>query len=102
MQCPAERYIHSTRPYWGLPEIDYPLHDKNVTVTTCGRICFNRQKINLGQVFAGQAVAIKQVSDEIWLVTFMDYDPDYFDDETCRLEPVENPFGSKVLPMSPE
>src|SRR5262245_38705540 len=26
----------------------------------------------------------------------------YFDDETCRLEPVENPFGSKVLPMSPE
>ncbi len=26
----------------------------------------------------------------------------YFDDETCRLEPIENPFGPKVLPMSPE
>ena len=24
------------------------------------------------------------------------------DDETCRLEPVANPFGPKVLPMSPE
>jgi hypothetical protein len=24
------------------------------------------------------------------------------DDETCRLEPIQNPFGSKVLPMSPE
>jgi putative transposase len=101
MQCPAERYVPSTRPYRGLPELDYPLHDKTVTVTTCGRICFNRQKINLSQVFAGQNVGIKQVSDEIWLVTFMDYDLGYFDDETCRLEPVENPFGPKVLPMSP-
>jgi hypothetical protein len=22
--------------------------------------------------------------------------------ETCRLEPIENPFGPKLLPMSPE
>jgi hypothetical protein len=33
-----------------------------------------------------------QVSDRIWLVTVMDYDLGYFDDETCRLEPIENPF----------
>jgi putative transposase len=25
-----------------------------------------------------------------------------FDDETCRLEPVDNPSGPKLLPMSPE
>jgi hypothetical protein len=31
-----------------------------------------------------------------------DYDLGYFDDETCRLEPIKNPFGPKVLPMSPE
>jgi hypothetical protein len=53
-------------------------------------------------VFAGQSVGIKQVGDHIWLVTFVDYDLGYFDDETCRLEPIENPFGPKVLPMSPE
>ena len=41
------------------------------------------------------------VSDWIWLVTFMPYDLGYFDDETCRLEPIDNPFGPKVLPMSP-
>jgi hypothetical protein len=29
----------------------------------------------------------------------MDYDLGYFDHETCRLEPIENPFGPKVLPM---
>jgi hypothetical protein len=48
-----------------------------------------------------QNVGIKQVSERIWLVTFMDYDLGYFDDQTCRLEPLENPFGPKVLPMSP-
>ena len=101
MQCPAERYQPSSRPYRGLPDLDYPLHDKAATVTTCGRICFNNQKINLSQVFAGQTVGIKQTDDRIWLVSFMDYDLGYFDDETCRLEPLANPFGPKVLPMSP-
>ena len=101
MCCPAERYAPSTRPYTGLPDLDYPFHDKTVTVTTCERICFNRRKINLSTVFAGQSVGIKQVSEEIWLVTFMDYDLGYFDHETCRLEPLENPFGAKLLRASP-
>jgi putative transposase len=101
MDCPAERYTPSTRPYTGLPELDYPFHDKAVTVTTCGRICYNRKKINLSLVFAGQTVGIKQIEDHIWLASFMDYDLGYFDDETCRLEPLHNPFGPKVLPMSP-
>ena len=65
-------------------------------------VCYNRRKINLSQVFAGQRVGVKQVSDNIWLVSFMQYDLGYFDDETCRLEPIENPFSPKVLPMSPE
>ena len=102
MCCPAERYAPSTRRYTGLPELDYPFHDKIVTVTTCGRICFNRRKINLSTVFAGQSVGIKQVSDEIWLVSFMDYDLGYFDHDACRLEPLENPFGPKLLrPIPP-
>jgi hypothetical protein len=101
MQCPAQRYRPSPRPYRGLPDIEYLFHDRAATVTTCGRICFNRQKINLSQVFAGQTVGIKQTDERIWLVSFMDYDLGYFDDETCRLEPLANPFGPKVLPMSP-
>ncbi|MES0046724.1 IS481 family transposase [Mesorhizobium sp. M0053] len=101
MAYPAERYTPSPRIYAGLPDLDYPFHDKAVTVTTCGRICYNRKKINLSLVFAGQTVGIKQVEDHIWLASFMDYDLGYFDDETCRLEPLQNPFGPKVLPMSP-
>ena len=30
------------------------------------------------------------------------YDLGYFDDEVGRVEPIENPFGSKVLPMCSE
>ena len=58
-------------------------------------------KINLSTVFAGQNVGVKQVSDRIWLVSFMQYDLGFFDDETSRLEPAQNPFDAKVLPMSP-
>src|SRR5271167_2927460 len=100
MKCPAEVYQPSPRPYSGLPDIDYPLHDKTIVVTRCGRICLGKKKINFSQVFAGQAVGIKEVHEDIWLVSFMDYDLGYFDLETRVLEPLENPFGPKVLPMS--
>ena len=62
--------------------------------------CVWATKINFSQVFAGQAVSIKEVHDDIWLVSFTDYDLGYFDLETRVLEPLENPFGPKVLPMS--
>jgi putative transposase len=71
-----------------------------IGLVRCGRICLGKKKINFSQVFAGQAVGIKEVHDDIWLVSFMDYDLGYFDLETRVLEPLENPFGPKVLPMS--
>ena len=88
--------------YRGLPDLDYPFHDWSVTVTHCGRICFKGRKINLSHVFAGQLVGVRQADEHVWLVSFMHYDLGYFDDETCRLEPIANPFGPTVLPMSPE
>ena len=39
----------------------------------------------------------KEVHDDIWLVSFMDYDLGYFDLETRVLEPLENPFRSKSV-----
>jgi putative transposase len=53
-------------------------------------------------VLAGHNVGLKQVDERIWLVSFKSYDLDYFDLESCRVEPIDNPFGSKVLTMSPE
>jgi hypothetical protein len=46
----------------------------------------------------GQKVGIKQVDDRLWLASFMSYDLGYFDEDTCRLEPIENPFAARVLP----
>ncbi|HXF25651.1 MAG TPA: N-6 DNA methylase [Bryobacteraceae bacterium] len=43
---------------------------------------------------------IKEVDDGIWLVSFMDYDLGYIDLEEKTLQPLNNPFGPKVLPMS--
>ena len=82
-------YQPSTRIYKGVPDIDYPFHDKMIVVTNCGRICLDNKKINFSTAFAGHAVAIKEVHDDIWLVSFMDYDLGYFDLETRVLEPLE-------------
>jgi putative transposase len=99
MKMPAELYKKSPRPYQGLGDLDYPFHDRAALVTNCGRICYKRRKINVSTVFAGQLLGVKQVTNSVWLVSFMHYDLGYFDAETVRLEPIKNPFRSNVLPM---
>jgi hypothetical protein len=42
MRCSAELSTASTRHHNGLRELTYPFHDRDVLVTACGRICFNR------------------------------------------------------------
>ena len=69
-------------------------------VTSCGRLCLYRKKINLSVTLAGQAVGVKEVDNGIWLVSFMDYDLGYIDLEEKTLQSLENPFGPKVLPTS--
>jgi len=101
MKCPAEVYTASTRLYRGLPDVTYPLHDRDIAVTACGRICLHRKKINISIVFAGHTLGIKEVDDGIWLVSFMDYDLGYIDLEQKTLQPLDNPFGPRVSPMSP-
>ena len=101
MRYPAELYSPSPRPYEGLPPLEYPFHDRTVIVTQCGRLCFAGRKINLSQVFAGQAVGVREVTDHIWLISFMHYDLGFFDDQCTRVECAPNPFSAKVSAMSP-
>jgi len=100
MKTPAEVYAPSSRPYRGLPEIEYPLHDKDLLVTACGRICMLRKKINISTVMAGQKLGIKEVDEGIWLVSFMHYDLGYIDLEQKTLQTIDNPFGTRLSPMS--
>lgn len=100
MKCPAELYSPSPRPYQGLPEVEYPFHDRDVLVTACGRICMHRKRVNISTVLAGQKLGIKEVDDGIWLVSFLAYDLGYIDLEQKTLQTIDNPFGPRLLPMS--
>ena len=74
-----------------------------VRVTQCGRVCIGRRKIGSSTVFAGQFVGVREQADDVWIVSFMDYDLGFFDREASRVEAVgTNPFSPKVLPMSSE
>lgn len=100
MKCPAELYTSAQKAYRGLPEVAYPCHDKDVLVTSCGRICMHRKKINISTVMAGQRLGIKEVDDAIWLVSFMHYDLGYIDLGQKTLQTTDNPFGTRLSPMS--
>jgi transposase InsO family protein len=100
MKYPAELYTASARSYDGLPELTYPFHDRDVVVTACGRLCLHRKRINISTVLAGQKLGIKEVDEGIWLASFMHYDLGYFDLEQKTLQPLDNPFGTRLSPMS--
>ena len=51
MHYPAEIYNPSSRPYNGLPELEYPFE--------------------ISRAFAGQKVGVKQVSEQVWLFSIM-------------------------------
>ena len=100
MKTPAELYAPSSTAYEGLPEVEYPFHDRDILVTACGRICMHRKKINVSTVLAGQRLGIKEVDNGIWLVSFMHYDLGYIDLEQRTLQTIDNPFGTRLSPMS--
>ena len=73
MKRPADIYQPSARIYEGLPDLNYPFHDKTVTITNCGRICIEGKKIHFSTVFAGQDVGLRQVEDDLWLAITVEY-----------------------------
>ena len=102
MQCPAELYAPSTRPYEACPSSTIRSTTRpSPSPHAAASASIGRRSISASSSPA-KASASNRSSERIWLVSFMDYDLGYFDHETCRLEPIENPFGPKVLPMSPE
>lgn len=73
------------------------MHDRTIRITNCERICIGKRKINVSRAFAGQLVGIREVADEIWLVSFMEYDLGFFDQDEGHVQPAPNPFVPKVL-----
>jgi hypothetical protein len=100
LKIPAELCVALPHCYDGLPELSYPFHDRDILVTACRRLCLHRKRINISTVLAGQRLGIKEVGDGIWLVSFSHYDLGYFDLEQKTLQPLDNPFGPRLSPMS--
>ena len=51
-------------------------------------------------VMAGQRLGIRQVDEDIWLVSFMHYNLGYIDLAQRTLQTIDNPFGTRLSTMS--
>ena len=100
MKVPADLYRPSDRVYHGPGRARLPVSRLERDRDPLRPDLLQRPQDQSQSRLCRAKVGIKQVDDRIWLVTFMHYDLGYFDDETCRLEPIDNPFGPTVLPMS--
>jgi hypothetical protein len=96
---PGYVYTPSVQEYRPPDEPEYPNHYRTIRVTRCGRICICKRKISFSTVFAGQYIWVREIADRIWLVSFMDYDLGFFDQDENRVESVgNNPFALKLYP----
>jgi transposase InsO family protein len=101
MQRPADVYRPSPRPYEGLPELNYPLHDevcrvdhRGVTKMPDNRWCY------LSQALVGCHIGIREVEDGRWLVTFASLDLGYYDEREKVFAEMDGNFN-EGSPMSP-
>ena len=96
MKCPTDVYKKSSRPYQGLPDITYPGYDKSLLISNCGRVCNRKRKVHITRALANQPVGLREVDDGIWQVDFMSYTLGFFDEESNKFAPSEDPFGFRV------
>ena len=99
MKTPAEVYTASPRRYAGLPELEYPLHDRDIVVTASGVICLCGRPVFLSSVLAGQRLGLREVEPDVWLVSFMHYDLGYIDLEARGLQTIDSPFAAPPVPL---
>jgi len=65
-----------------------------------GRIRRRGKTVDISTALAGQRRGIKEVDGGIWLVNLMSYDLGFIDLEQKTLQPLDNPFGPRLSPMS--
>jgi putative transposase len=71
----------------------------HLIVAQAAALCCDGRKINLSQVFANQAVGVTEVTDHVWLISFMHHDLGFFDDQCTRVACAPNPFSVKASAM---
>ena len=99
--------IKQEKPTWGAPKIRERLIRKFPDVHTPSRSTVHaildrhglviRQKKPRCYRAQGTHLSHAKNPNDLWC---MEYDLGYYDEQTCKLEPLDNPFGPKALPMS--
>lgn len=99
MKTPMQVHKKSIRKYSSiLEEPGYESADLRARVSLCGSINMpNRKRVWIGMPFAGQTLGIEKVEDQLWRVDFMDYELGYFDEDSWKLAPSTNPFGTSSI-----
>jgi hypothetical protein len=89
---PSESYQPSPRPFPSQePELDYPLHDDVLRVSSTGHIHVGRgrgKQFYLTAALASQNVGISELDDGRWLVTFATLDLGHVDLAAHRFDPL--------------
>jgi hypothetical protein len=96
LRTTGSRYLFPSRLHASLP---YPPANMPGWCIA-GRLCLHRKRIDVSTALAGQKLGIKEVDAGIWLASFMHYDPGSFDPEQKTLQPLDNPFGTRLSLMS--
>jgi putative transposase len=82
-QPPASCYTGSPRPFpTPLPRVEYPGHLEIRRVAPSGQISWRGRLLHLTEVLAGEDVALDEVDDGIWIVSFVDVRLARFDERT--------------------
>jgi hypothetical protein len=94
-QTPAARYPRSLKTYQGLPELTYPLA-RSRCLGHRPWSHLHAPQTNQPLTRLGRSTRRHQGSR----VSFTHYDLGYIDLEQKILQPLDNPFGTRLLPMS--
>ena len=85
-QPPASCYTDSPRPFpTRLPRVEYPGHLEIRRVAPSGQISWRGRLLHLTEVLAGEDVALDEVDDGIWIVSFVNVGLARFDERTRTL-----------------
>lgn len=98
MKCPNDLYRKSSRTFNPIQDpLEYPHHDRTLQVRPNGSITLHgRTRLYIGDPFGGYNVGIKQIDEDIWKVSFMDYDLGFFNYSKPVIQISTNPFLIKA------
>lgn len=97
LKTPAEVCAPSPRPC--LPELAYPLHDRDILVANSGVISLSGRHVVISSVLAGQRLGLREVENDVRLVSFRRCDLAYIDLEAKSPQTIDTPFGTRASPM---